>query len=41
MTGMLWPGRIHKAPSQAHPGLGTRWGTYVSIASHDTGSDLS
>ena len=41
MTRKLWPGRVHKTPSQAHPGLGTRWGTYVFIVSHDTGSDLS
>ena len=41
MTRMLWPGRVHKTPSQAHPGLGIRWGTYVFIVSHDTGSDLS
>ena len=41
MTRTLWPGRVHKTPSQAHPGLGTRWSTYVFIASCDTGPDFS
>ena len=40
-TRTLWPERVHKASSKAHPGLGIRWGTYVFIVSGDTGPDLS
>ena len=40
-TRTLWPGRVHETPSQAHPGLQIRWGTYVFIVSGDTGPDLS
>ena len=40
MARTLWPGRVLKTPSQIHPDLGTRWSTYVSIASGDASPDL-